>query len=64
MLTLNYGIAASLLPIDYAMTWLVSFKVWDVRSMVPVMEVNVHNDFISDMTDNRHKTLIAVRSVA
>ena len=28
-----------------------------------MMEVNVHNDFISDMTDNGRKTMIAVRSV-
>lgn len=32
--------------------------------MAPVMEVNVHSDFISDITDNGHKTLIAVRSVS
>ena len=31
--------------------------------MSPVMEVSVHSDFISDMTDNGRKTLIAVRSV-
>ena len=32
--------------------------------MAPVMEVNVHSDFISDITDNGHKTLIVVRSVS
>ena len=31
--------------------------------MAPVMEVSVHSDFISDMTDNGHKMLITVRSV-
>lgn len=30
--------------------------------MSPVMKVDVHSDFISDMTDNGRKTLITVRS--
>ena len=42
---------------------LVSPKVWDVRNMAPVMEINVHTDFISDLTDNVQKTLITVRLV-
>ena len=30
--------------------------------MAPVMEINIHKDFVSDMTDDAgHKTLIAVR---
>ena len=41
----------------------VSLKVWDVRNMAPVMEISLHSDFISDMTDNKRKTLIMVRLV-
>jgi len=29
--------------------------------MNPVMESAVHTDFVSDITDNGHKTVIAVR---
>jgi len=29
--------------------------------MSPVMETGVHTDFVSDITNNGHKTLIAVR---
>ena len=31
--------------------------------MNPVMESDAHTDFVSDMTDNGHKALIAVRLI-
>ena len=62
MSVMHYQMHLYAIVIDW-FTCLVSPKVWDVRNMAPVMEVNVHSDFISDMTDNGRKTLIVVRSV-